>query len=168
MCSSDLDPETSSLDEDEEAYEAVEKKLKNTSEAEMKALIAKAELKEQKDLLEFYVAYDILKRMNIDPDNANDTQEQMALKQAKQRVDPMTAQQVEAEKKRLTALYPAIASNVAEHAEEAGAEDDEESSTAETATFVIILLLVFGWQSILFLVLAMSIAYKTAAGAVSD
>jgi hypothetical protein len=106
--------------------------------------------------------------MNIDPDNANDTQEQMALKQAKQRVDPMTAQQVEAEKKRLIALYPALASDVAEHAEESGADGDEEDSTAETATFVIILLLVFGWQSILFLVLAMSIAYKTAAGAVSD
>ena len=163
-----LDPETSSLDEDEEAYEAVEKKLKKTSEAEMKALTAKAELKEQKDLLEYYVAYDIMKRMNIDPDNANETQEMMALKQAKQRVDPMTPQQVEAEKKRLIALYPAIASNVAEHAEEASAGSEEDDSTAETATFIVIVLLVFGWQSILFLVLAMSIAYKTAAGAVSD
>jgi hypothetical protein len=166
-----IDPENADYEQYDAAEEAALKKLEKTNETEMKALVAKADEVEAKEELETYVAYDTLKRMNINPDDANETQRAMARKQARQRIDPMTPAQREAEKKRVMAAHPEVAAHVQENSEagDGDADEDEEGSSAgETAVFIVILFLVFGWKSLIFLLLAVSIAYKTAAGAVSD
>jgi hypothetical protein len=161
-----LDPEKTSFEQDNEAYEIAQEKLEKMTPAQIKALEARADEQELKEELETYMAYEILQNMKIDPDNANETQEMMARRQAQQKINAMNPQQRQAE---LARLEKKMEAEIAAANAESGDEDGEEGGSAAGAVgLLFFILLIVGWKSILFIIIAMSIAYKTAAGSVSD
>lgn len=170
-----LDPEETTFEEDEQVWKAVDQKLSAMSDAEMKAAVTRAEDHALVTDLTEYMTWEVLEGMKIDPDDVNEAQYAMAEQRASQKVAEMTVDQRRAELKRLEAKAEAEfeAAIAAAEAEDDGEMSDEEEGSgvggavalAGMGLFMYILL--GGWKSILFLFLAVSIAYKTASGGVS-
>jgi hypothetical protein len=173
-------------DADDEQYEAADKrarkKYKKMPREERLAIIQKARESDVREELTEYVAYELMKEQKIDEDNATMEQWLAAKKAADQRVAPMTLAQREEELKRyqeqeekeLEAAMKAEAEAAKTEAAAAKArgetpkEDPSETglSGSQTGFIVLLLLVLFGWKSILFAILAAAMAYRTAAGSV--
>ena len=173
--SRNIDPDDATLDQHEAALSAAGKKLKKMPKQEYQALLEKVQDQEMQEELVEYVADDVLKNtMRVDPDEASDGQREVAEKQAQKKVAAMTPAQRVAEHKRLEALAEAQAAKELEEMEKALADEDDaggdkpnrSASAARAIGLVVILLLLFGWKSVIFMLGALFIAYRTAAGSV--
>lgn len=176
-----LDSDETSVEEDEAVMKAVEKKLAKMSKTEMDAAVARVEDATLNDDLAEYMVYAELETMKVDPGDANEVQITFAEKQAADKIAKMTVPERKAELKRLEAKeeaeYAAAAAAEAEADASAGASgdeaysDDEESGAGGAVALAGLGLLFYiffgGWKSILFLVLAVSLAYRTASGSAS-
>jgi hypothetical protein len=175
--SRNIDPDEVSFDQHEAALRAVGKKLKKMPRQEYEALLAKVQEDETQEELVEYVTDEVLKNtMQVNPDDASDAQRVVAEKQAQKKVAAMTPAQRAAEHKRLTALAEAQAAKELAELEKALADEEDADgegdkpsrgrSAAAAIGFVVILLLMFGWKSIIFMLGALFIAYRTASGSV--
>lgn len=166
-------------DYSDEQYEAVlkstKKKLASMPKSEYDALLAKAEAKEADDELLAYVHDDMLRAMNVDPEDPSEAQDAIAEKQAQAKIAKMSASEKKAELKRLQDLeeaefQKALADAKAE-ADKLPASERRSggggSAVAGAVGFIMILLIVFGWKSAIFMLGALFVAYRTAAGSVS-
>src|SRR6185503_11407471 len=104
---------------------------------------------------------------------ASNSQREVAAMQARKKVAAMTPEQRDTEHKRLTALAEAQTAKELEELKKSLAEGDADGDKSSRAGggaaavgFVVILLLMFGLKSIIFMLGALFIAYRTAAGSV--
>jgi hypothetical protein len=170
-----IDPEDASFDQHEAALRAAGKKLKKMPKQEYEALLAKVKDQDAQEELVGYVTEDVLKNtMQLNPEKASDSQRMVAEKLAQKKVAAMTPDQRVAEHKRLAALAEAQAAKelaefekkLAEENDSGGAKPNRSHSAAAAVGFVFILLLMFGWKSVIFMLGALFIAYRTASGSV--
>ncbi len=166
--------EDATIAQHEAAYKSASKQLKAMSKPQYQEALKRAEDLEKREELVEYVADDVLKNtMKVDPENANDTQMKLAEKQARTKVDAMTPQQRTAELKRLegaaSAEMKAKLAELEKNGAKGGGESDSSDAggTAGAVGFVVLLLLLFGWKSALFMIGALVIAFRTAAGSTS-
>ena len=188
-------PKSSSSDEGDESdegehvdkqevaiYKAVEKKLKAMPKAQYDALVKKYDDEEKAERLESLVTEDILKMViGVHPDRASSVEYDQAQKGAKEKIAKMTPAERDAEYKRLNAAHEkAIAEARAEYQKERAARAaargrtvEEEESTARGAAVaigaIVIFFLIFGgFWGIIFTLMALALAYRTASGSVTS
>jgi len=176
------DPDDADEKQQERAEKAAVTKLKNSTKPEYDALLAKAIDKETRDELVDYVQQDVQKEQNHKPSDIKEMLKQItaARQEAERRVDAIPQSQRAVALKEHKAkeaqdqeqeIAQAKADRARHHA--SGSSDDGDSGgsiapAVGVGAFIVILLLIFGIRSILFVIMGMALAYKTAAGAVSD
>jgi hypothetical protein len=150
--------------------EAVEK-LKKMPKAEYDKLVKKLDEDEVRDQLVGRLTSVVLKERSV-PDWASDydLHYKSAQEEAEKRVAAMTPADQKKELQRLSdqadkELREEIAKARAERAAK-GESDEDAPGAAQAGFFLVLLLLIFGWKSILFVILGMFFAYRTAAGSV--
>jgi hypothetical protein len=152
------EPEKAGITQYEAAHEAAVAKLKGMSQSEIDALTAKAVEKEEISQLASMIAED-------KAGNASDLAAYMRIhNEAKAQVVAMTPDQRKVEMKRLEAKAEA---DMAARAATAGTSSDGPSAGAAVVGLALIFFLIFGIKPIIVGIIAMAIAFKTAAGSVS-
>jgi hypothetical protein len=163
------DPDDASDTQTERAEKAALTKLKGMSDSEYQGLVKQAKDKEDIDELTAYKAEEALKGKN--PSNLGDALKMHtnATKTARAQVTGMTSAQRQAELTRLRSAQAAEDAKIQEEISKNKSHSTNSSSgsAAVAVGAAVILLLIFGLWPLLVMILAMSIAYKTAAGVVS-
>lgn len=163
-------------------YQAVEKKLKAMPKQQYDAMVKKYDDEEKAARLESLVTDDILKMVvGVHPDRASSVEYAQAERGAKEKIAKMTQVQRDAEYKRLNAehekeMADARAAMKKEREARAAARGrtvEEEESTARGAAaaigVIVIFFLVFGgFWGVIFTIMALALAYRTASGSVSS
>jgi hypothetical protein len=164
------------------AYQAVEKKLQAMPKAQYDALVKKYDEEEKARMLDHYVTEDILKMViGVHPGRASSTEYKQATVAAKEKIAKMTPAERDAEYKRLHAqkekenaeAVAAMKKARAERAAARGRTVEEEDSAAAGAmaaigVAVVFFLLIGGCGNMIFMTLALGLAYRTASGSVSS
>jgi hypothetical protein len=161
-----IDPDDPSDAQYEAAHKAAVSKAKSMSRADKEAAIAKAKDDETRAELKEYLSAEILKSSNpgSDPTAA---QEKSAEVQALAKVNAMSAAERQTELKRLEAKYEA--DMAAEAAADAKSGKSDAVGTMAGVGFLFLLgTVLFGIKSAIFSIVALFLAYRTAAGSMSD
>ncbi|MEA2710998.1 MAG: hypothetical protein QOF78_3599 [Phycisphaerales bacterium] len=163
-------------------YQAVEKKLKAMPKPQYDAWVKKLDAEEKADRLQHYVTDDIIKTViGTHPSRASSVEYESAVKAATEKIAGMTQAQRDAEYTRLDAEHAkaranALAQMKKEREERAASrgrtvEDEERAASGAAAAIgaIVIFFLVFGgFRGVIFTLLALGLAYRTASGSVSD
>jgi hypothetical protein len=171
------------LDEDEsdtrylkvqvEEKQAVLDKLKAMPKTDYDAMIAKLDEQEERQELISHLTEEEMNRRGVSYRQSSYEDHLKASQElAHKQVDPMTREQVKAALGPLQAKAEADQKKRVEDFQKdmkaKGLDEDGGASTAvRTTVFIVILLLIFGWKTIWFVILAMFFAYRTASGGVS-
>ncbi|CAN5506491.1 hypothetical protein BH09PLA1_BH09PLA1_19970 [soil metagenome] len=171
-----IDTESYSLDEKtiekvEAANKRAEEKLRTMTRAEYLAMLPKLELDEIRSRLIYRQIDPEIRGMGLNPDFHRIESEKWTIARAAvtKRVDAMTPAQQKAELKKLDDQATADLQAEIARAQASGkiSTGSDSGGSASTLGFVFGLMLVVAIFPLIFLVLAMAAAYKTAAGAVS-
>ncbi len=158
-------------DEINERQAAVDK-VKAMPKADYDALIAKLDEKdEREELIEHLTQEEIAKRGVSRYQSSYEDHLKASHDIAQKQVDGMTRDQVKAalgpRQEKAKAEAKQQMENFEKDMKDKGLDDDAKGAAARTGVFLIILLLIFGWRTILFVILGMAFAYRTASGGVS-
>lgn len=175
-----IDPDEATEDQIEMAGDRAEKKIKAMSPAEREAKIAAIEDAETVETLVEYMTEEVLAEKKIEYEDATEEQTTAAETEAKKRVEAIPREKRKTELARLEKaseerMQAAMAKAKAEaEARKARGEADPDdlaggglSTGAKVGLFALFFSIFFGWKSLLFTILAMGLAYRTASGAVS-
>jgi hypothetical protein len=153
--------------------QAVLDKLTAMPKAEYDGLIAKLDEQEEREELISHLTQEELTRRNVSIHQSSYEDHYNASHDiAKKQVDALSLDQVKAQlgprKQKAEAETKQRMENFKQDMKAKGLDEDGGGSTAvRTGVFLIILLLIFGWKTIWFVILAMFFAYRTASGGVS-
>lgn len=172
-----LDYDETDEEDDEKAAKVVSARLAKMSPSEINALVAKAEAQEARDELTGYLADEKIRAKEGSTGQEADFDDYIrASKEAETQVAAMNDAQVTAElTKQRDAEDAAMAAEeqaARAHAEATGESyDDDSKGGSNVVAFAIGALLLYiifgGLWSLIFMILAVSVAYKTASGAAS-
>ena len=157
-----------------EEKQAVLDKIKALPKADYDAMIAKLDEEQEREQLISHLTQEELSRRNVSIHQSSYEDHYNASHDiAKKQVDAMTRDQVKAQlgprEQKAKAETEQRIENFKKDMKAKGLDEDGGAGSAavRTGVFLIILLLIFGWKTIWFVILAMFFAYRTASGGVS-
>lgn len=147
-------------------------KVKAMSKPDYDALIAKLDEKDEREELIEHLTQEELARRNVSIHQSSYEDHLKASHDiAQKQVDGMTRDQVKAalgpRQEKAKAEAKQQMENFEKDMKDKGLDDEAKGAAARTGVFLIILLLIFGWRTIMFVILGLAFAYRTASGGVS-
>jgi hypothetical protein len=160
------------LRRDIDERQAAVDKVKAMPKPDYDATVAKLDEQEERNELIEHLTQEELSRRNVSIHQSSyEDHYNSAHDLSKKQVDGMTRDQVKAalgpRQEKAKAEAQQRMQNFEKDLKDKGLGDDAKGAAVRTGVFLIILLLIFGWKTIFFVILAMFFAYRTASGGVS-